>query len=392
MRIAYFNCFAGISGDMTLGALVDLGFPVGVLEEELSKLGLRNWRLSENKVLKKGLQGTQIKVETAEEKKHRHLADILNIIEQSSLNLKNKELSKKIFYRLAEAEAKVHGTSLEKVHFHEVGALDSIIDIVGTAIGINYLEIEKVYASEIHVGKGTIRCAHGLLPVPAPATMELLQGVPIYSTEVEGELVTPTGAAILTTLCQQFGSFPSFTVEKTGYGAGEKDFPMANLLSISLGWEEKLIYSHGKAVMLETNIDDMNPQIYQYIFQRLLAAGALDVFLTPVQMKKNRPGVVLHVLSPQEKVNQLTEIIFQETTTLGLRVYPVSRKVLEREIWQIETPYGSVAVKVGRLEQAIVNITPEYEECSKIAEVHGVPLKIVLDLAREEAYKKAKGR
>lgn len=392
MRVAYFNCFAGISGDMTLGALVDLGFPLGVLEEELSKLGLENWRLSEKKVLKKGLGGTQIKVEVAEETKHRHLADIFDIIEQSSLSLANKELSKKIFYRLAEAEAKVHGTSLEKVHFHEVGALDSIIDIVGTAIGINYLGIEKVYASEIHVGRGNLRCAHGLLPVPAPATMELLQGVPIYSTEVKGELVTPTGAAILTTLCQDFGSFPALTIEKTGYGAGEKDFPMANLLSISLGWEEKLTTSQGSAIMLETNIDDMNPQIYQYIFQRLLTAGALDVFLTPVQMKKNRPGAVLHVLSPQEKVNQLAEIIFQETTTLGLRIYSVTRKMLEREIWPIETPYGFVDVKVGRLEQEIVNMTPEYEECKKIAEVHGVPLKRVLDLVREEAARKAKGR
>lgn len=392
MRVAYFNCFAGISGDMTLGALVDLGFPLGVLEEELSKLGLENWRLSEKKVLKKGLGGTQIKVEVAEETKHRHLADIFDIIEQSSLSLANKELSKKIFYRLAEAEAKVHGTSLEKVHFHEVGALDSIIDIVGTAIGINYLGIEKVYASEIHVGRGNLRCTHGLLPVPAPATMELLQGVPIYSTEVKGELVTPTGAAILTTLCQDFGSFPALTIEKTGYGAGEKDFPMANLLSISLGWEEKLTTSQGSAIMLETNIDDMNPQIYQYIFQRLLTAGALDVFLTPVQMKKNRPGAVLHVLSPQEKVNQLAEIIFQETTTLGLRIYSVTRKMLEREIWPIETPYGFVDVKVGRLEQEIVNMTPEYEECKKIAEVHGVPLKRVLDLVREEAARKAKGR
>jgi len=389
MKIAYFHCFAGISGDMTLGALVDVGLPLEVLEGELNKLGLANWQLKQEKVQKKGLQGTQVKVLIQEEKNHRHFSDILEIIENSQLNPADKELSKRIFYRLAQAEAKIHGTSLEKVHFHEVGALDSIIDIVGTAIGINYLGIKKVYASELHVGKGTIKCAHGLLPVPAPATMELLQGVPIYSTEVEGELVTPTGAAILTTLCENFGSLPQFRVERTGYGAGEKDFPIANLLRLSLGWEEQPCYNQDQAVMMETNIDDMNPQTYEYILQRLLLAGALDVFLQPVQMKKNRPGIVLHVLAAEEKIEQLKKIIFQETTTLGIRTYQVAREILEREFWPVETPYGLINVKVGKMGDKIVNLAPEYEDCKKAAENQGIPFKLVFDLAKEGAYRKA---
>lgn len=388
MKVAYFHCFAGISGDMTLGALVDLGLPLEILQSELRKLGLGNWQLAQAKIKKKGLEGTKVKVLIEEEKKHRHLLDIVRIIDNSALDKQVKDLSKKIFYRLAEAEAKVHGVTLEKVHFHEVGALDSIIDIIGTAIGINYLGIEKVYSSELHVGKGTITCAHGVLPVPAPATMELLAGVPIYSTEVEGELVTPTGAAILTTICKEFGPLPKFKLEKTGYGAGEKDFPVANLLRISIGWEEISNASLDEAIMLETNIDDMNPQIYEYVFQELLSKGALDVFIKPVQMKKNRPGSVLHVLASKDKVNEFSEIIFRETTTLGLRMYPVLRKMLEREFWQVETPYGSVSVKVGRLKGEIVNIAPEYEDCLKIAQDQEVPLKLVLELAKEEAGKK----
>jgi len=391
MKAAYFHCFAGISGDMTLGALVDLGLPLDILETELKKLSLSHWELSGEKIKKKGIEGTKVRVQVREEKKHRHLTDIWQIIDQSALSPAVKDLSKEIFSRLAWAEAKVHGSSAERIHFHEVGALDAIIDIVGTAVGVSYLGIEKVYASELHVGRGTVNCAHGLLPVPAPATMELLQGVPIYSTEVEGELVTPTGAAILTTLCENFGPLPRFRVGKTGYGAGEKDFPMANFLRVSLGWQEEPYCLTGQAVVLETNLDDLNPQIYQYVMQRLLDAGALDVFLQPILMKKGRPGTLLQVLSSPEKADYLAKIIFGETTTLGLRIYPVERKMLEREFWQVQTPYGLVQVKAGKLEGKIVNLAPEYEDCKKIAQEQGVPLKVVLDSAKKQAYERMGG-
>lgn len=386
MKIAYFDCFAGISGDMALGALVDLGLPLQILKEELEKLNLSNWELVEEKVLKHGLEGTKVQVKIKEEKKHRHWSEIKQIIEKSTLSPPVKQLSRRIFESLALAEAKVHGVSVEQVHFHEVGALDSIIDIVGFAIGINYWGIEKVYASKLHVGQGTIKCAHGILPVPAPATLELLQGVPIYSSEIEGELVTPTGAALITTVCEKFAYLPEMTVQKIGYGAGEKNLPLANLLRLSIGEvKEKKDYLTEKIVKLESNIDDMNPQIYQYVLEMLLLEGALDAYLQPVQMKKSRPAIILHVLVQEEKLEQVLSIIFAETTTLGIRIMPLERKILFREIKQVKTVYGLIDVKIAKLGEKIVNFMPEYEQCVARAQEKKVPLQEIMEEAKKAA-------
>lgn len=390
MRIAYFDCFAGISGDMSLGAWVDAGMPVEYLVGELKKLNLPNWEISAKKVKKRGLSGTKISVEVQEEKKHRHLPEIIEIINQSTLSKSVKELSLDIFHSLAKAEAKVHGVDLGQVHFHEVGALDSILDIIGFAIGFDYFRIEKVYASPIHVGRGTIQCAHGLLPVPAPATAELLQGIPIYSTQVEGELVTPTGAAILSTVCQDYGEMPEMKVESVGYGAGTKDFSIANLLRVMIGETKEISGLIDRIVQLETNIDDLNPQIYQHLMDKLLDQGALDVYLQPIQMKKSRPGTVLNVLAKPEQVNDLTQTIFRETTTLGVRILPLERRILEREVMEVETPYGLVGVKMGKMEGELTNLSPEYEHCREIALRENIPLKNVLEKARQAAWQKVR--
>lgn len=389
MKIAYFDCFSGISGNMVLGSLLDAGLPLDRLEAELARLGLSGYRLVVDEVRRKGLRGVHVEVEIEEQGVHRHLHHIEDIIANSDLAEVVKEQSLAVFRRLAQAEAKVHGEPVEHVHFHEVGAMDAIIDVVGSVVGLWLLGIEKVYASHVHVGRGTIECAHGVIPVPAPATAELLQGVPTYGRDVDSELVTPTGAAILTTLAQGFGVVPPLKVEQTGYGAGTRTLPLANMLRVSIGetLDQEDDYEHDTVTLVETNIDDMNPQHFEYVLERLMAAGAVDVFVTPIQMKNGRPAHKLSVLVDGSKIDEVAGIIFLETSAIGVRMNETRRRKLARQSMTVDTPYGPVPVKVARKGDMVVNIAPEYRNCRQVAEQHGVALKTVTHVAREAAIR-----
>jgi uncharacterized protein (TIGR00299 family) protein len=441
MKIAYFDCFSGASGDMILGALVDAGLSLEHLKSELAKLDLPHYHLGAQKVVKRGLGGTQMIIDLeghhhgaehhheeghkpgdshhshghghshgphhdhhhhghhdhpghecgsqASHQEHRNLPDIKKIIEASSLEAAVKEKSLQIFTRLAEAEARVHRTSIDQVHFHEVGAMDSIIDIVGAVIGFQALGLEQIYCSPIHVGCGTVTCAHGTLPVPAPATLELVKGKPIYATGVKGELLTPTGAAILTTLAAGFGGMPAMTVEAMGYGAGSLDTATPNLLRITIGEAAGGLarFQTERVAVIETNIDDMNPQLYDYLISKMLDLGALDVFLTPIQMKKNRPGTLLSVICAVEAVEKFADFLLQETTTIGLRWRVDDRLKADRSIREAETLYGPVRFKVSQLGEQTVNVTPEYDDCKRLALEKGVALREVMEEARAVALK-----
>ncbi len=353
MKLAYFDCFSGISGDMTLGALVDAGCSAEHLRAELRGLRVPGWELTAEKVWKNGMAATYVKVKTEDQSKHRSLGAILEILEKSELAPRVRERAGAIFRKLGEAEARVHDVPLEKIHFHEVGAVDAIVDIVGACIGFEALGIEKFACSALNVGGGTAKMAHGVLPVPAPATANLLQGRPTYSNGVQKELVTPTGAAIVATLCELFGPQPAMTVSAIGYGAGTADLEgQPNVVRIMIGEEvgvgkEKERAQAGVPVLLdeeiaviEANLDDMNPQIYGYFLEKALGAGALDVYTTPVQMKKNRPGTLLTVLCRPGDTNALMSLIFAETTTFGVRTYRAQRRVLPREWVSVGTEFG----------------------------------------------------
>ncbi len=461
---AYFDMFSGISGNMVLGVLLDLGLGLDDLLRELDKLGLSSeYKIITKKVVKEGITGTYVNVDlledvhTYQEDGHRHkddhnqkhkndcqhqqgehickhdhnhaehchenreehshkdtdmtcdnhnsnhkhtefhghqhqhgrnLTDINQIIDKSSLSANVKEKSKNIFLNLAKAEAKIHGTDIDKIHFHEVGAVDAIVDIVGSVIGMELLGIERVFASRVHTGTGFVQCQHGKMPLPAPATMELLSGVPIYSTGIKSELVTPTGAANITTLAESFASRPDMEIKATGYGAGSRDLEIPNLLRVNIGrinpnnlFEQdnvKKKYNEDSLTILETNIDDMNPEYYQHIIEKLLANGALDVYLTPIQMKKNRPAVKLNVLidsKTAEVLEKSLDIIFKESSSLGIRIYEnVTRVSLDREVENIQTPWGEVRIKKAYLGGELINSTPEYEDCKQIAAKHKLPL------------------
>lgn len=359
MRIAYFDCFSGISGDMILGALIDAGLDIEELKSELKKLKLTGYDISTKRTEKKGISGTKFEVIVLEKHQERHLSDIFEIIEHSNLDRKIKNKAKDVFSALAKVEAEIHNQPVEKVHFHEVGAIDALIDIVGVMIGMQRLNIEQVVASKLHVGTGFVQCAHGTLPVPAPATLKLLSNVPIYSTGIENELVTPTGAAIITTLCENFGDIPSMKVEKIGYGAGSRDLPIPNMLRVLIG-DSKIEPIEDRVLLLETNIDDMNPQFYDYVMEVLFQKGAKDVFLTPIHMKKNRPGVILSVISPLNKKDELLDVLFAETTTLGIRISEIiKRQKLERKIETVDTQFGKVNVKISFTGGKIRDIVPE---------------------------------
>ena len=387
MKIAYFDCFSGISGDMTVGALLDAGLKVEALEKELKKLGLSGYRLEVNKVVKKGISATQFKVKIKEEGVERRFRDILDILEKSKLDEEVKRETKKIFFNIAQAESKIHQKDIDKIHFHEIGGLDSIIDITSAVIGIKTLGIEEIYSSALPVGKGFVKCAHGLIPVPAPATLELLKNIPIYSGGIESEMITPTGAAIISTLAKNFGERPLMKIERIGYGAGEKEFAIPNLLRVSIG--EKVLndgnlkdgYVNDEAVLIETNVDDMNPEFYDYIMDQLFSQGALDVFLTPIQMKKNRPAHMLSVVVYEQDLRGMLEVLFSESTTLGVRIREIKRLRLTQQNFIAETKYGKIKVKVGIFEGEIKNIAPEYEDCKKMAKQHQVPLKEVYEEA-----------
>src|SRR5215467_12184151 len=381
MKLVYFDCFSGISGDMILGALVDAGCPVEHLRSELRGLQVPGWELAEEKVWKNGMAATYVKVKTEDQQKHRSLSAILDILKNSNLASPVHDHASAIFTKLGEAEARVHDVPLEKIHFHEVGAVDAIVDIVGACVGFHFLGIEKFACSPLNVGGGTIKMAHGVLTVPAPATANLLQGKPTYSNGVQKELVTPTGAAIVATLCDRFGPQPPMSVGAIGYGAGTADLEgQPNVVRILVGEaaEKEAAGFDEEVAVIEANLDDMNPQVYGYFLEKALAAGALDVYTTAVQMKKNRPGVLLTVLCQSSDVQALMGLIFAETTTFGARTYRAQRRVLPREWVKVSTQFGDVRVKVSRVNGSVLHVAPEFEDCKKIAEEKKLPLQRVI--------------
>jgi hypothetical protein len=436
MRIAYLECFSGVSGDMFLGALVDAGVPPLVLQETVAALGV-GAHLEISRVVRSGISATKVDVWVAGEKdmpreeywakqdaahshshdhhheeehshdhphahgeslragvpaphthSHRGLSEIRKIILAASISDSAKKTAVSIFEALGTAEAKIHNTPLESIHFHEVGAVDAIVDIVCAAVGAEALGVDEIVCSSLNVGSGTVQCAHGSFPVPAPATVELLKDAPIYSSGVQAELVTPTGAAIVKTLARRFSDFPEMRVEKSAYGAGARDFPgRPNVLRIVIGEAISKLAAKTNSetiAVLEANLDDLNPQVFGYVMDRLLEEGALDVFAMPVQMKKNRPGTLLTVLCKPEGADKLTQLIFSETTTLGVRRREESRQTLARRWESVRTAWGEVRIKIASMNGTVTNYAPEYEDCRRIAAEHHVPLKTVMQEAARE--------
>jgi len=380
MNIAYFDCFSGISGDMILGALIHLGVPADFLEENIRKLPLDAFHLEISTASRMEIHGRQVRVVVKETKGHaRNYGDIKSLIDKSSLSDKVKGLSLEVFGRLAEVEASIHNCPKEHVHFHEVGGVDAVVDVVGAALGLEWLAIGKIWASEIPVGRGFVTCRHGTLPVPAPATLGLLDGVPVYGTGVSHELVTPTGAAILTSLCRGFGPMPKMLIRRVGYGVGTRDLEeMPNLLRVVLG-EPDLIAEADSVTVVETNIDDMNPEIFGFVMERLFEEGALDVIWVPVFMKKNRPGTMVQVICNEIDRPGVVRRILSETTATGVRHYRVERTKLPRKLREAITSYGKVRVKEVSDPTGRVFVVPEYEDCKKIALEKNVPLKLVYE-------------
>jgi len=377
---------------MILGAMVAAGVDPNYLRTQLSTLPVTGFHVDFETVIRSGLSATYARVETAHEHKHRHLSDIKQIIEGSGLSSAVKQRAVQIFTRLAEAESRVHNEPVDHIHFHEVGALDAIVDVVGAAICFDALKIDRFICSPLHVGSGMVKMAHGQFPIPPPAVAELLKGVPFYATDIKGELLTPTGAAVITTVCNEYGPIPQMTTEVTGYGAGTReyqDFP--NVLRVMVGETAADGASDERLWMLETNLDDASPQIIGHVMERAFELGALDCFFTSVQMKKNRPGVLLSTLCGREEKEALMRLLFTETTTLGVRSYEVSRRALARSVVQVETQYGPIDVKVAHLDGRVVNEMPEFEQCREAAAKASVPLKIVEEAARLAIAKKRDG-
>jgi uncharacterized protein (TIGR00299 family) protein len=373
MRICYLDAFSGISGDMTVGALLDAGADSAILLESLRSLetGATFWA---EKTKRRGVAATKFHVEGGEVRKHRHLSQILSMIHRAELPERAKRHAEAVFNRLGEAEASVHGVPLEKVHFHEVGAVDSIADIVGACLGFELLGVEAVYCSPVNVGSGTVSTEHGVLPVPAPATAALLEGKPIYVRGPEKELTTPTGAAVASTLAREFGVMPPMRISAQGYGAGGHDFPeQANVLRVLVG-ETTGAAEATTVSVIEANIDDSTPEVLGYALDRLIEAGALDVSLSPVIMKKNRPGTLVRVIARLEDREKLSQLVLAETSTLGLRIYAAERRVEARKFVEVETAYGKVRIKVS----GTGSFAPEYEDCRKVALETGVPLQRIL--------------
>jgi len=429
MRIAYLDCFSGISGDMFLGALVDAGVPHSTLEQAVAALKL-GARLEFSRANRSGISAIKVDVivdgmkelprevsasasphfdthtdhheHGQQPSRHAHgrsLSEIRKIIGKAQLSESARGLAIAIFEKLGTAEAKIHNIPIDQIHFHEVGAVDALVDIVCTSIGAETLAVDEWVCSPLNVGGGTVTCAHGTFPVPAPATVELLKGAPVYSSGILAELVTPTGAAIVAILSKRFAAFPQMTIAQTGYGAGTRDIPgHSNVLRITVG--ESLAEGHSDKAsiqaahetisVLEANLDDLNPQVFGYLLDRLLEAGALDVFTTPVQMKKNRPGILLSVLAKPEKADELTQIIFAESTTLGVRRREEQRQILARKWHTVSTRFGEVRIKLASLNGTVTSYAPEYEDCRRIATEHRVPLKIIMQEAVQEFLKSGK--
>ncbi len=419
-KILYFDCFAGASGDMVLGALLDAGLPLGELESALGSLMIPGYRLSADRVLRAGLSATKFRLHENDDGRdhgrsdthapedarrhdheaglthshshddtvgshhhgeHRSLSDILSLIDRSALPDRARQRAIALFRRLAEAEAAIHQMPVEQVHLHEVGALDSIIDIVGAVFGLGWFNADRILSSPLNVGGGMVRSAHGVFPVPAPATLRLLEGVPVYSSGVQMETVTPTGALLVTGHATGYGPMPAMRVERVGYGAGDRDLAgTPNVLRLIVG-DDDAGTGVERVVVLECEIDDMNPQIFGVLIDRLYAAGALEVFYTPVQMKKNRPGTLLTVVARPDRRDALTAIVFRETTTIGLRYQEVARACLDREVVVVETSVGPVRFKIARQGMEILNASPEFEDCARLAAERSLPVKQVQALA-----------
>ncbi len=395
LTLLYFDCFSGASGDMIVGALLDAGLPLDDLRGALGTLAVDRESVWTERVTRAGITATKFHVrgETHEKKhghdhphhhhSHRTLPEISKLIDSSALSAAGKERAKDLFAKSGEAEAAIHGTSMDKVHLHEVGALDSIIDIVGTVYALETLGVERIVSSPLNVGSGTVRTEHGLYPIPAPATARLLQGAPMYAGPQAAELVTPTGALLVTSYAESFGAVPAMRVSAIGYGAGSRDLPdTPNVLRVLLGDVDSTAPSHAVTV-IEADIDDMNPQIFGALMDRLLAEGALDVFYTSIQMKKNRPGTLLTIIAAPEARERLTSIVFRETTTIGVRYREMTRECLDREKVTVETPLGPVRFKIARRNGEMLNASPEFDDCARIATATGTPLKDVQALANK---------
>lgn len=373
---------------MILGAMVAAGVDPDQLRNQLALLDVTGYEINFDTVDRAGISATYARVETATENKHRHLRDIVKIISESRLNESVKQTAIGVFTRLAEAEAKVHNETIDQVHFHEVGALDAIVDVVGAAICFDLMKIEQFACSALHVGSGTVEMEHGRFPVPPPAVAQLLRDKPIYSTDIKGELVTPTGAAIVAAMCTTFGPIPPVKLAATGYGAGTRTYPdFPNVLRVLIG--EVTTLQDEPLVMIETNIDDMPAQHFGHVMDRAFELGALDCYFIPVQMKKNRPAVLLSVLCKPEDRELMMQMLFSETTTIGIRSYEVQRRALDRSIERVQTPYGPIDVKVAKLNGVVVNQMPEYEQCREAARKAGVSLQTVQDAARAAVGKNA---
>jgi uncharacterized protein (TIGR00299 family) protein len=380
MKIAYVDAFSGISGDMTVGALLHLGVSLETLRAELAKLPLAGYRLSQGERRLSGIRATKFDVEVDEPLSERSFRAIVHMLRESDLLPQVKDTAVRIFTVLAEAEGRVHGIAAEAVHFHEVGAVDSIVDIVGTAVGLHALGIEKVYASTLPMGRGFVPSRHGVLPIPAPATVELLKGWPVRLEDGGAEMVTPTGAAIIAALAHP-GSLAHVQLTAVGYGAGGRTLPdRPNVLRVLLGNEQETLREE-QLLVLETNIDDLNPELYEHVMERLFAAGARDVCLIPLQMKKNRPGIMLWLLGEITDSEKLSAIIFTETSTLGIRSYAVTRTALPRESREVATAYGAVRVKLAHGPDGRVQVAPEYDDCKRVAQERDIPLKMVYEAA-----------
>jgi uncharacterized protein (TIGR00299 family) protein len=379
MRIAYGDLIGGISGDMFVGAMLDLGLPLSTLKAELKKIPTLRYTLTVSKKTVHSIRATQFQVVSPDKEPERAWKQIRRLIAGSGLRPRVKETGIDIFSRLAEAEGKIHGVAPEKVHFHEVGATDSIVDIIAAAIGVHELAIDSFHFSRILLGRGLTRALHGPLPIPGPATLELLKGIPVQGIDVDSETVTPTGAAIVRTLAKGFGVQPSMTIEKIGYGAGQKNFPnRPNLFRLVIG-TDSIPWSQEEMLVIETNIDDMNPELYDYVFDRLLGAGARDVFLTPIQMKKNRPGTLLRVIAEPKDRDALARTILSETSTIGVRYYPVGRIILKRKSEKLKTPYGTIRVKVVEEPNGTKRVAPEYDDLKRLAAAKNIPIKLLYD-------------
>lgn len=388
MTVLYFDCFAGAAGDMILGALLDLGVPIEALRDALGSLAVEGCTVSADRIVKAGITATKFRVHEhalaagaapsgASAHPHHHLTDIRAAIGRSSLSAAGKARADRMFTRLADVEAAIHGTSLERVHLHEVGAVDSIIDIVGCVFALEHLGVERVVVSPMNVGGGMVRSAHGVFPVPAPATLRLLGDAPIYSSGVQMETLTPTGALVLTEFASAYGPMPAMRVDRIGYGAGDRDLPETpNLVRAVLGRADDQASAMRVAVMA-CEIDDMNPQIFGALMDRLHAAGALEVYYQPVQMKKNRPGTQMTIVSRPDDRRKLADLVFTETTTLGVRYQEMARECLDREMARVSTPWGEVRVKVGRHDGRVLNAQPEFDDVARLAAEHGVPIKDV---------------